>query len=259
MMDEMDFKFSLREAVFKNYVTTIRKLIRQGRAAGYSIDVSVAGFEGRYRTALHEAAALGEPKTCAVLLEFGASVTVQDYYGREPLGEVLNSMASHRDRLPIVEMLLERGASGHCVERNGLTPLHHAITAHAKLANKVSSGTMRNGLATNDDMLHVTRLLMKSGANPDFVPEAAESRYLTPFQLAVEQGLVSQVRLFVEEFGVDWTQKTLSKKTMRLIAGSDEIRELLLSYKAGAKVVSALAGASDAPVQTVASDRSMAL
>jgi hypothetical protein len=244
MLTEGAFKASLSQAIAKNYVVAVENICAEGSAAGYSIDIPLtrAGEKDYFRTALHDAVSMAKPEIAEVLLRLGACVDAVDAIGRTPLHTAVSWIESQKERMAVIEMLLAHGASGHAADRDGESILHRAMISHGQLVAKGSLGKMRVGLATDDEMLRLSRLLIAAGAQPDFVPADAKSRYRTAFQQAVKIGLVDQVRLFVEEYGVDWSQKTLSKKPMHAIAESDEMRALILSYKAGEKILGALDG-----------------
>lgn len=87
-----------------------------------SASPSAAGGTLRFgRTALHEAAATGEPEAVDRLLRGGADPRAADDYGTTPL-----HLACRRDSLIIAEKLLDRGGSVDAASSAGTTPLHEA-------------------------------------------------------------------------------------------------------------------------------------
>lgn len=81
----------------------------------------VNSHDARQRTALHEAAAIGNAEIVKVLLAAGANAAARDTDGRMPL-----LLAARAGAVPVLEQLLAAGADPHAVDAAGATALHLA-------------------------------------------------------------------------------------------------------------------------------------
>lgn len=86
----------------------------------------------KQKTALHYACKGGLVDTCRLLIDQGASVNVQDIYGKTPMHRLLAGPLDEIDMIEIVRLLLNAGATvgpGCPVDSKGETPLHVAMEA----------------------------------------------------------------------------------------------------------------------------------
>lgn len=70
-------------------------------------------------TALMLASALGYRHMCSILIDAGAELNVKDHSGNTPLHLAAQG---YGEQLPVIEMLLERGADVSAVNDDGFTP-----------------------------------------------------------------------------------------------------------------------------------------
>jgi truncated hemoglobin YjbI len=94
--------------------------------AGATADVASGPTRG---TALHQAARRGYVAVAEALLDHGAAIDARDAKGQTPLRRAVNCR-----QLPIVRLLVRRGADPHAADRRGVTPLDVAGTAAMKQA-----------------------------------------------------------------------------------------------------------------------------
>lgn len=104
-------------------------LIEQG------VDICATGSYDR--TPLHLAAAYGNPRAAQLILHRDTTTEALDDQSRTPLGDCADPV--------IVQLLIDHGANVNQADKNGWTPLHHAVAA----CN-----------------LEVFKLLLKGGADP---------------------------------------------------------------------------------------------
>jgi truncated hemoglobin YjbI len=95
-------------------------------AAGATADITSGPTRG---TALHQAARRGCASVAEALLDHGASMDARDAKGQTPLRRAVNCR-----QLPIVRLLVRRGADPHTADRRGVTPLDVARTVEMKQA-----------------------------------------------------------------------------------------------------------------------------
>lgn len=75
---------------------------------------------------LHKAASKGDEKSVRLLLDYGTDVDIRDGYLRSAL-----HLAASNDHLPVVELLLARGANRHLRDIRNLTPAGEAVYSGA--------------------------------------------------------------------------------------------------------------------------------
>jgi hypothetical protein len=246
----IEFQEKLRLAVSLGDPGKLRDVIAAGAAEGYGVCAPMTGLRSRKHstTALHVAALCGEVRSVEVLLEAGADVNARDSRGDTALHSALELSNAPVRRAQVLDALLRRGAEPNATGAKNETPLHRVMLIHSERNWKGSVGTGPVPAGTRkakeavvaEEMLPLTRRLIAAGADPDFVPAGVRSSYRTPFQFSVMRAVVSQMRLMLEEYGVDPTQKTLSKKSMLAIAGSSTVQTLLSSYITSEKVSAAI-------------------
>jgi ankyrin repeat protein len=268
-MTEKEFQQCLKSSVQLGSLDDLRKFIAAGAAAGHSVNMLLPAPKPRLRnsSALHYAATLAELGALEVLIECGGDVNSRDSGGWTPLHCALGYSESSDRRNQVVEALLRHGAQPNAVTLKNETPLHLLMAIHSDrdwknaMGNKAgavgSLQAMRDAVA--GDLLPLTRMLIAAGADPDFVPEGVRNSYRTPFQLAIMNAIVSQVRLMVEEFGVSVLQRTLSKKSMLSLAGSSKTQALLHSCMTTETVAKSTSGGGDQPVTSTMSRSAPAL
>jgi hypothetical protein len=95
-------------------------------AAGASVDVTSGPTRG---TPLHQAARRGCAEVAAALLDHGANIEARDAKGQTPLRRAVNCR-----QLPVVQLLMQRGADPLAEDNRPVTPLDVARTAEMKRA-----------------------------------------------------------------------------------------------------------------------------
>ncbi|SRR5579875_1538873 len=95
-------------------------------AAGANVDVTSGPTRG---TPLHQAARRGRAEVAAALLDHRANIEARDVKGQTPLRRAVNCR-----QLPVVRLLMQRGADPHSEDNRRVTPLDVARTAEMKRA-----------------------------------------------------------------------------------------------------------------------------
>ena len=203
-------------AVVMNRVDLVKLLIEHGA------DVQRAGFLGRLDDANRPVADLliahGKkvpdwmlPRACrpdvstnevhrvSVLLDYGASLDDRGRYGFTAL-----HYAVRGGKLPLIKLLLERGAQVDALDEVGLTPLLHLSKTRSKA-----------------DPIPVMELLAASGANVD----AQDENLATLLMYFARQGKSEPVQWLLEH-GADRNIRNKSGKTAAEIARAGVVRLL---------------------------------
>jgi len=95
-------------------------------AAGASVEVTSGPTRG---TPLHQAARRGYAEVAAALLDHDADIEARDGKGQTPLRRAVNCR-----QLPVVQLLIQRGANPHAEDNRRVTPLDVARSADMKRA-----------------------------------------------------------------------------------------------------------------------------
>jgi ankyrin repeat protein len=156
-------------------------------------------------TALHWAASGSVVGHCALLIERGADIEAPDEFGNVPL-----HYAARDEEFGAVALLIDKGAALDRRDNNGNNALQHAAAM---------------------DRVENMRELIKLGLVLNDAPFPLPNQYLTPFQTAVKEGAENVARFLIDEHGERHDQKTRAGVAMLDLAGSDEVRSLLLSYE----------------------------
>ena len=176
----------LAEAAAAGCLGSVKVLLRHA-----SSDPRGAGSSGPAEpgaiAALHCACAAGWTDVAAALLDAGAGVNVLGPGDAPPF-----LFAAQRGPVPLLRLLLSRGARSAARDDSGLTALHHASRAGAPL--RVVSAVLEM-LSGRD--LSASKARPKPGAPSD--PLAARDRWgRTPLHWAVVNGHSSIVKLLLE-------------------------------------------------------------
>ena len=162
------------------------------------------------RTVLMEAAARAEDDVVKTLLAYGASVNDSDSENRQALHYAARNSESTG---AVAVLLLEAGARPDVVTRDGITPIHEAVSqlsggseanaiAMIAFADEVNQqdreGNTALLIATTEAKLEVVRCLLRAGANPNL----ANHKGKLPLTEAVANGLTDRMRILIE-FGAD--------------------------------------------------------
>lgn len=231
--------------------------------AGARIDgVATTGF-----SALHSAASIGSSEAIKILLKAGlpvdsrsrgtnrtalalaasAGTTRRQGFENKPME--LNGMALTKPRygtaadyLAVVETLLAAGADVAAVDKEGFTPLHHAVMGDqlpiARLL--LEKGAKVDAVSQKQfTPLHIAaggsspmiELLLGRGADVNAVQKNQPSKY-TPLMWAVDVGKVDNLKLLIQR-GADLKCRAFDKKAsalhMAAMHGHVDIAEVLVS------------------------------
>ena len=90
------------------------------------------------KSSLHIAAIEGDVDTAEMLISAGARIDAQDRWGRTPLmvGIYVEPLAEH---LPVVNLLVSKGANLNLSDQDGLTALHVASLGEAEIVQLLLS------------------------------------------------------------------------------------------------------------------------
>lgn len=144
------------------------------------------------RTRLHRTVLTGTKHEVRKLLASGASVNIRDNVGDQPLHLVV-----YQDEIrdPIVQLLINFGASADTVGSRGKTPLHHAVRSYPTLLILLKSHPKLSLVDSNGNtVLHhaafdlentgdAYRKLLEFGADPNALNVTGES----PFHMVLER------------------------------------------------------------------------
>lgn len=204
---------ALHEAVLDGDLDRLRTLIQRG-----------ADVEGRLDglTPLQMAASIGNVEIARFLLAKGADVNARGPGGRTALDMAMGHMW-FRSHLPVVELLLSKGANPNLGRQDGVTPLFYAARygdpGAAKLLLKHGADPRHRskGGATalhwacgsgRKRSLDVARLLIDAGADVNARTAAGN----TPLRWAVERKRVELAALLLDR-GADPTIRSSDGKT----------------------------------------------
>ena len=152
-------------------------------------------------TPLHLASKNGYKRVACFLLERGAYVSAQDYYGGTPL-----HLASQGGHMNVAQMLIERGADVSARDNYGETPLplalrwghvevaHMLIERGADVSAQDSYVNTPLHLALRCGHMNVARMLIERGA----VVSTEDKHGETPLYLALRAGHVELTRMLIE-------------------------------------------------------------
>ena len=149
------------------------------------------------------AALNGDLDSIKVLVDSDAGwqVDVQDYDSRTPL-----HIAAEHGHQGVAEFLITKGARVHQKDRNGYTPLVQSILCHKEdTAASIAKAGGQLGLQAET----LSQLLTQAVVNKDLLQVALFTQYgadltvpdhnrMTPLAVAVQQGNVDMVKLFLE-------------------------------------------------------------
>jgi hypothetical protein len=158
-------------------------------------------------------------------------------------------------------LLLERGASVHCTDAVGATPLHKArdadvvsaLVAHGARLDAQDNGgevplhcALRLSALAGHDTGRLVEPLLLAGADPFHIPTNATSSYLTPFQTAVKNGWVEQASLIADRFPVDFAQRTVGGRTLAQLASkAPAMRDFLKAAKTSLVIKNSVEDSND--------------
>jgi hemoglobin len=108
------------------YRASTREVAQVLLAAGATADVVSGPTRG---TPLHQAARRGDVSVAEALLDHGATIDARDAMGQTPLRRGINCR-----QLPMVRLLVQRGADPHAADHCGVTPFEVARTVELKQA-----------------------------------------------------------------------------------------------------------------------------
>jgi ankyrin repeat protein len=200
-------------AIREGDVSLVRAILK----SGFDLEQEVDGAIGC--AALSLAGQYHMDEILAVLIERGASLDAVDREGNTALHH-----AARDSSREVFEMLLRAGASTNVHSEAAKTPLHLALALGSL------SGCGPEALAR-------VRLLLKAGADPDYVPALADtealSTYLTPLQAAFKRHHVESAIELASVARSSPDQMTANGVTLEQLArGSDALMALLRSMRA---------------------------
>ena len=179
------------------------ELVKELIVNGARLNARDRSLEGM--TPLHAAIETGNMEIMQFLLAYGAKPNVRDLQKRTPL------MMIDEDADPeMVRILLSYGANIKLADAAKNTVLHHFAEFE------------------EPEML---QFLIQQGADPN-APNKARK---TPLMIAAENGNAEAVRVLLEN-GADVRAVSKKRQTAFDLAGSEKIKELLLTYGASASV-----------------------
>jgi 26S proteasome non-ATPase regulatory subunit 10 len=160
------------------------------------------------RTALHQAALVGDVAICRALLARGAQVDTPDNNGCTAL-----FIAVGRANIDVCRYLIEQGADVNAVTKYGVTTLCEAAVCQ---------------VAGSTDVL---RLLIHAGADTSAIVRDTRpmqnKMHLTAFQCAVAYARASNVAFLIDEFGEDPGQLTVDGYAMVDVAWNGETKAVI--------------------------------
>jgi hypothetical protein len=197
-------------------------------------------------TALHLAVQYGQIEVCNLLLALGADPNIRaEGTGEFALHAVMGSGVfdeplDQQRRAECIKAMLVHGADPNVSrDREGWTPLHLAVNALSIYSNPNVAASVSERVGHT---LELIRSLIAAGGDPEFVTTRisgdALSRYLTPFQYAVDRGVTGAVSLFIDECAVDLGRRTAAGRTLAQVSTSPEMRALLRAAKTERGVIS---------------------
>ncbi|MET1083457.1 MAG: ankyrin repeat domain-containing protein [Burkholderiales bacterium] len=175
----------------------------------------------------------GEVDTSVALLGKGADVGMRTLSGRTAL-----SFAAEKGSLPLVEVLLSRGAKVNDTNKQGFTPLMLASTVEVTEAllrhgADVGARTTRGGtallIAAERATPETVKLLLSKGANPD----AVDDRGWTPLMAAAFAGRTDNARALVDTRARIHTTNNAGETALDIAKkeGSQGVVDVLLAAK----------------------------
>ncbi len=190
---------ALVAAVLDEDIELVKELIMNGA----KLNVRDKALEGM--TPLHAAIETGNVEIMQFLLAYGAKPNVRDLSKRTPL-----MMLDEDAEEEMVRILLSYGANIKLADAEKNTVLHHFAEF---------------------DEPEMLEFIIRSGADPNARNKARK----TPLMIAAENDSAEAVRVLLEN-GADARAMTKRRQTALDLAGSEKIRELLLTYGASASV-----------------------
>jgi ankyrin repeat protein len=159
---------------------------------GRSSNIPLDEQDADGRTRLHRTVLTGTKDEVQKILASGASVNIRDNFGDQPLHLVV-----YQDEIrdPIVQLLINFGASADSVGSTGKTPLHHAVRSyptllillksHPKLSLVDSNGNtiLHHAAFDLENTRDAYRKLLEFGADPNALNATGES----PFHMVLER------------------------------------------------------------------------
>lgn len=159
---------------------------------GRSSNIPLDEQDADGRTRLHRTVLTGTKDEVRKLLASGASVSIRDSAGDQPLHLVV-----YQDEIrdPIVQLLINFGASADTVGSTGKTPLHHAVRSYPTLLILLKSHPKLSLVDSNGNtVLHhaafdlentgdAYKKLLEFGADPNALNVTGES----PFHMVLER------------------------------------------------------------------------
>lgn len=190
---------ALVAAALEEDLDLVKELIMNGA----KVNVRDKSLEGM--TPLHAAVETGNMEMMQFLLAYGAKPNIRDLSKRTPL-----MMLDEDAEAEMVRILLSYGANIRLADAEKNTVLHHFAEF---------------------DEPEMLRFLIQHGADPNARNKARK----TPLMIAAENDNAEAVRALLEN-GADTRAITKKRQTALDLAGSEKVREFLLTYGASATV-----------------------